>query len=109
MKKIATLAEAYTVPLAPHCSQSYLGMTASFHVSAAVPHFLIHESYDDAMFDRFIHPNWTKTDGYATLPDGVGLGVDIDVAEMQRLAADPSFEYHWRGPRFLPDGSVSDY
>lgn len=109
MKKIATLAEAYTVPLAPHCSQSYLGMTASFHVSAAVPHFLIHESYDDAMFDRFIHPNWTKKDGFATLPDGVGLGVDIDVAEMQRLAADPSFEYHWRGPRFLPDGSVSDY
>ena len=109
MKKIAALAEAYTVPLAPHCTQSYLGMTASFHVAASVPHLLIHESYDDRMFDRFIHRKWSKQDGYASIPDGPGLGITIDVAEMQKLAADPSYKYEWRGPRYLPDGSVSDY
>src|SRR5438874_5951105 len=37
MKKIATLAEAYHVPLAPHCTTSPLGATASLHVGAAVP------------------------------------------------------------------------
>lgn len=109
MKKIATLAEAYTVPLAPHCTQSYLGMTASFHVAATVPQLLIHESYDDELFARFIHPQWTKQDGHVTIPDGVGLGVEIDVAEMQKIAADPAYKYEWRGPRHDPDGSVTDY
>lgn len=109
MNKIATLAEAWTVPLAPHCTQSYLGMTASFHVAAAVPHLLIHESYDDEMFGRFIHPQWEKKDGYVSIPDGVGLGVEFDENTMLALAADPAYQYRWRGPRFLRDGSVADY
>jgi galactonate dehydratase len=47
MKKIATLAEAYFVPLAPHCTASYLGIAASLHVVASIPFFLIHEFYPD--------------------------------------------------------------
>ncbi len=109
MKKIATLAEAYTVPLAPHCTQSLLGMTASFHVSASIPHLLIHESYDDELFARFIRPRWTRQDGHVTIPEGPGLGIEIDEQEMERLAEDASETYRWRGPKTLPDGSVSDY
>ena len=110
MKKIATLAEAYYTPLAPHCTQSYLGMTASFHVTASVPLFLIHESYDSELFGKFIHPHWKKDKaGYVSLPEGTGLGVDIDEKTMSKLAADPKFKYRWRGPRVNPDGSVADY
>ena len=47
MKKIATLAEAFFVPLAPHCTMSELGLTASLHVTASIPLFLIHEAYLD--------------------------------------------------------------
>ena len=47
MKKIATLAETYFVPLAPHCTASYLGIAASLHVVASIPFFLIHEFYPD--------------------------------------------------------------
>ena len=109
MKKIATLAEAYTTPLAPHCTQSYLGMTASFQVSAAVPHLLIHESYDSDLFARFLKPSWTKKDGYVTMGDAPGLGIEVVEAEMRRIASDPNYKYRWRGPRFLDDGSVTDY
>jgi galactonate dehydratase len=110
MKKIATLAEAYYTPLAPHCTQSYLGMTASFHVTASVPLFLIHESYDDALWGRIVRHQWTKSDdGHVSLPEGRGLGVDIDEATLAQAAADPSYEYQWRGPHYLPDGSVADY
>ncbi len=110
MKKIATLAEAYYTPLAPHCTQSYLGMTASFHVTASVPLFLIHESYDNELLGQIVRPHWTKdSDGYVSLPDGVGLCVDIDEQALARIAADPDFQYHWRGPSRLPDGSVADY
>jgi len=84
-------------------------MTASFHVAASVPHLLIHESYDDALFAQFIHPNWIKKDGYVSIPDGPGLGVEIDVGMMNKLNASVDDRYRWRGPKFLPDGSVSDY
>jgi galactonate dehydratase len=47
MRKIATLAEAWTVPLAPHCTMSELGLSASLNVAAAIPHLLIHEAYLD--------------------------------------------------------------
>lgn len=110
MKKIATIAEAYYVPLAPHCTQSYLGMTASFHVSAAVPLFLIHESYDDELWRKVIHPHWTKSsDGYVSLPEGTGLCLDVDEAALAAAATDPTYKYQWRGPHLNPDGSVADY
>jgi len=110
MKKIATLAEAYTVPLAPHCSQSYLGMTASFHVAASIPLFLIHESYDDDLWGQIVRPQWTKNKaGYVTLPEGSGLCVEIDERALARIAADPNYKYQWRGPHFRKDGSVTDY
>lgn len=108
MKKIATLAEAYMVPLAPHCTQSYLGMTASFHVSASIPLFLIHESYDDQLLGKVVRPHWTKSDdGHVSLPEGTGLCVDVDEKMMEELAA--NYQYKWRGPKFLSDGSVADY
>jgi galactonate dehydratase len=46
--------------------------------------------------------------GYATLPEGPGLGVEIDREKMAQVAADP--KYKWKFPQFrLKDGSVSDY
>src|SRR5581483_10246936 len=45
VKKIATLAEAFLVPLAPHCTATFLGISASMHAIATVPYFLIHECY----------------------------------------------------------------
>jgi galactonate dehydratase len=110
MKKIATLAEAYYVPLAPHCTQSYLGMTASFHVVASVPLFLIHESYDDELWGKIVRRNWTKSeDGQVSLPQGTGLCLEIDEAALNAAAKDPTYKYEWRGPRFGGDGSVVDY
>ncbi len=110
MKKIAALAEAYYVPLAPHCTQSYLGMTASFHVAASVPLFLIHESYDDELWGKIIRRNWSKSaDGQVTLPQGTGLCLEVDEAALAAAAKDPSYQYQWRGPRLNADGSIADY
>ena len=36
--------EAYHMPLAPHCTNTLLGLSASMHAIAAVPLFLIHET-----------------------------------------------------------------
>jgi len=111
MKKIATLAEAYNVPLAPHCTMSELGLTASLHVAASIPMFLIHEGYLDGhiMPPGVARKNWTvDKDGYASLPQGPGLGVEIDEEMIAKVQADPKRKYKWPTPK-QPDGSVTDY
>lgn len=111
MRKIAALAETFFVPLAPHCTCSELGLTASLHATAAVPLFLIHEGYLDGhiMPPGVARKNWeVDKDGYASLPQGPGLGVEMDEAMMAKVAADPKKKYKWPKPTYA-DGSVRDY
>ena len=111
MKKIATLAEAYFVPLAPHNTCSELGLTASMHVAASVPFLLIHEAYLDGhiMPPGVARKNWqVDKEGYASLPEGLGLGVEIDESTFDTVNADPRRKFKWPTPK-QPDGSVTDY
>jgi galactonate dehydratase len=111
VRKIATLAEAYHVPLAPHNTCSELGLTASLHVAASIPFFLIQEGYLDGhiMPPGVAKKNWEQDkDGYASLPQGPGLGVDIDEAAAAKVNADPKKKFKWPHPT-APDGSVIDY
>jgi galactonate dehydratase len=111
MKKIAVLGEAYQVPIAPHCTASMLGIAASLHVACSVPLFLIHEFYPDNM--GFNPKGMVKMsyavdkDGYATLPPGPGLGVEIDEKALAQAAKKPQ-TYKWPGAK-LKDGSIADY
>jgi galactonate dehydratase len=111
VKKIAALAEAYFVPLAPHNTCSELGLTAGLHVTASIQLFLIHEGYLDGhiMPPGVARKNWTvDKDGYASLPQGPGLGVEMDEKLMAKVAADPARKFKW--PRVMyADGSVRDY
>jgi galactonate dehydratase len=111
MKKIATLAEAFQVPLAPHCTTSPVGATASLHVAASIPLLLIHETAPNAIEwgERFARKSWTvDRDGYASLPEGPGLGVEVDEKALAKAAAEPGPKFRW--PVIgLRDGSVADY
>jgi galactonate dehydratase len=109
MKKIATLAETYQVPLAPHAVTTELGISASLHATAAVPFFIIHEYYPQLSPAGLVRKNWSvDKDGYASLPQGPGLGVEIDEMVLAELARKPlRFEWPTRGR--LRDGSIADY
>ena len=109
LRKIATLGEAYHVPLAPHCVTTDLGATASLHCSAAIPFFLIHEYYPSISPPGLVKKNWSiDADGYASLPEGPGLCCDIDEAKLAEIAKTPS-PPEWPTRGRLPDGSISDY
>ncbi len=110
MKKIAALAETFYVPLAPHCTMTTVGMTASLHVAASIPLFLIHEGYPpDDRLPGLARRNWkVGEDGYASLPEGPGLGVEVDEKQLALLSKDPKRRFQWP-QNFQPDGSVSDY
>jgi galactonate dehydratase len=110
LRKISVLAEAYQVPLAPHCVTTELGVTASLHATAAIPFFLIHEYYPQLTPEGLIRKQWSvDKDGYASLPQGVGLGVEVDEAKLQDLAKNPKHPWAWPTRGRLKDGSVSDY
>jgi len=109
MKKVAALAEAHHVPIAPHCTMSHLGLTASLHVSASVPFFLIHEGYQGVLPEGVARKSWDMDgEGYVSLPEGPGLGVEVDEQKAMEVGADPDQEFHWADAR-LRDGSVADY
>jgi len=111
MRKIATLAETYFVPLAPHCTTSELGASASIHATFAVPLFLIHECYLDGhiMPPGVARKSWkVGENGDALLPEGPGLGVEVDESMFAKVNALPGKKFRWPTPTY-PDGSVRDY
>jgi galactonate dehydratase len=112
LKKIATLAETFQVPLAPHNTCSELGLTASLHVSASIPLFLIQEGYVDGhiMPKGVANRSWElDKEGYASLPAGPGLGVEMSEKEMEKVAKDPRRKFRWPVVTYPQDGSVRDY
>jgi galactonate dehydratase len=53
--------------------------------------------------------NWeVDKDGYASLPSGPGLGVEIDESAFAKVHADPKREFKWP-TRTSPDGAIRDY
>jgi galactonate dehydratase len=111
VKKIATLAEAYNTPIAPHSTCTELGVTASMHAVASIPNFLIHEAYLDGniMPKGVANVTWKVDEmGYASLPQEPGLGVEIDEKKMAEVAANPRRRFKWPHPT-AKDGSVIDY
>lgn len=105
MKKVAVLAETYSVPLAPHSVASFLGVAASFHATASIPLFLIHEYYPNDCAGT-LRKSWeVDKNGDASLPQGPGLGVEVDEVALAKVPPSP---FKWPGAK-NPDGSVADY
>ena len=83
-RKISVLASAYQIPVAPHGSPH---MAA--HLLAPTPNALILETYPGVL-SRYnpALPLYPVTDGYITMPQTAGLGIDPDPAIVKR--------YKWR-------------
>jgi galactonate dehydratase len=87
MMAVAAIADAHQAFLAPHCAQSPLTTVVNAHIDAAIPNFLIQETFDD-----FLEP-WAREiltgtveirEGYITVPEAPGLGVDLLEEEAAR-------------------------
>jgi galactonate dehydratase len=90
-QRIANLANLYYVPFAPHMVASYLGAMASAHVCASVPNFMILEwqiyFHRDAMFTEIVDFDGPMVeDGFITVSEKPGIGVDINEDAMRRYA-----------------------
>ena len=79
-KKIAAMAEAYQLPIAPHDCTGPVVLTASTHLSINVPNAFIQETV------RAFYTGWYRelltalpsvADGHITPPPGPGLGTEL--------------------------------
>lgn len=94
-RKIAAMAEAYDVAVAPHCPLGPIALAACLQMDACTPNAIIQEQslgihYNqgndllDCLNDRSI---FDYKDGYVELPTQAGLGVDINEDYVRRLDA----------------------
>ncbi|MFY0652216.1 MAG: mandelate racemase/muconate lactonizing enzyme family protein [Cyclobacteriaceae bacterium] len=98
-QRIANLANLYYVPFSPHMVASYLGAMASCHVCASVPNFMILEwqiyFHKNKMFEEIVTFDGPMVeDGFITLSEKPGIGVDINEEGMRKYATPgiPFFE-----------------
>ena len=83
-KKIASMAEAHYVQVAPHVYGGPLIAAAALHLSLCSPNFLIMEAVErfDGVHAQFTEERFDWQDGYLLPPRGPGLGFTLreDVA-----------------------------
>ena len=96
LKKIAAMAEAHHIPVAPHNPNGPVATAASIHLAAAIPNFRVLE------FAKQLHlPGWAEvqrealplTPGWAALPARAGLGIELDEDALAKYATDPAAFY----------------
>ena len=84
-RKIADMADAHFAVMAPHSAQGPVCSAACVQLNASLPNFFIHE-----IFDEFNEP-WESeivtspvhvVDGYIEIPEGPGLGIDLNIEEI---------------------------
>jgi len=98
-KKIADYGERYGIPTALHCASSPIGFMANVHCAAAIPSFvaLEHHGLDLPFWESLVtglSPDY-MADGYVTVPDRPGLGVDLNLEAIEANLRTP-------GTMFLP-------
>ena len=108
LKKIANMAEVYYVHIMPHCAIGPVAFSACLQVDAAVPNFLIQEQIDQSLGGGLLKEDWQVVDGHIELPQGPGLGIELDEAEAEQDCGVYSEEL---GGEFYyeSDGSVADW
>ena len=115
VKKIADMAEAYDVALAPHCPLGPIALAACLQVDACSPNTLIQEQSLDIHYnqtndvlDYLADPDvFDYHDGHVELPSAPGLGIDIDESYVRERAKQ---DVNWHNPVWThDDGSVAEW
>jgi galactonate dehydratase len=87
-RRVAALAEAHFVAVAPHNPWSWVNTMASLHLDAVLPNFLMQEviTEPEPWKDAVVrNPPRMDADGFFPLPMAPGLGITLDLEAAQRF------------------------
>ena len=95
-RQVAALAEAGHAVVAPHNAQGPICSAVSAQLGACVPNFYVQESFDafnEGWTRSLVDPPISIVDGHVVVPQGPGLGIDVDWNGVEHYAS--------RGPHSL--------
>ncbi len=115
MVRIGHWAEAYDVALAPHCPIGPIALAASLQVNAICHNAFIQEQSLGIHYNQggdlleYLAPDkgFTLREGYLDIPKGPGLGIEVNEAHVEKMAA---IGHRWRAPIWRhKDGSIAEW
>jgi len=115
VRKIAAMAEAYDVALAPHCPLGPIALAACLQIDAVAYNAVlqeqslgIHYNTGNDLLDYISNPEVFHYEaGYVSIPDGPGLGITVNEAYVEEMA---KTGHRWRNPVWRhQDGSVAEW
>ncbi len=113
--KLANMAEAYDVAIAPHCPLGPIALAACLQVDAVAYNAFIqeqslgiHYNVGNDLLDYLTDATvFEYEDGFVKLPSGPGLGVDVNEAFVREMA---QTGHRWRNALWRKsDGSVAEW
>jgi galactonate dehydratase len=114
-RKIAAMAEAYDVAVAPHCPLGPITLAASLQLDFCTPNAFIqeqslgiHYNQGSDLLDYLEDPGVFKFDnGYVPLLTAPGLGITINEAKVRETA---KTGHRWRSPLWRnADGTIAEW
>jgi galactonate dehydratase len=114
-RKIAAMAEAFDVAVAPHCPLGPIALAASLQLDASTPNAIIqeqslgiHYNRESDLLDYLVNEDvFAYQDGYVAIPTGPGLGIEIDEKKVREAARTG---HNWRNPVWRnADGAVAEW
>ncbi|MGI8484713.1 MAG: galactonate dehydratase [Thermomicrobiales bacterium] len=106
-RKIAAMAEAHSIAVAPHNPNGPIATAVTMHFAAATPNWIIQEAItNDVPWRNDVVINPVEVNhGYSAIPTGPGLGIDINEVEAAKYPFKPEAMQRY----FHPDGAVADW
>lgn len=107
MRKIAALAESHGIPLAPHNPLGPIATAVNQHVAFATPGVMIQEVMraDVPWRNEVVSATMPIVDGYISVPNGPGWGVEVDEERAAEHPYRPEIQISTRDT----DGGVADW
>ncbi len=86
-RRVAAMAQAYDLPIVVHNTQPTIGTAATLHFIASIPNGAYPQEYvgPREALNRVFANRLEFKDGHLLVPEGPGLGLDIDDAAFARM------------------------
>ncbi|MFD1674203.1 galactonate dehydratase [Alicyclobacillus fodiniaquatilis] len=114
-RKIAAMAEAYDVAVAPHCPLGPIALAACIQLDACTPNVFIqeqslgiHYNKTNDLLDYLDDPTvFRYENGFVPLPTAPGLGIQVNESFVREAAAQG---HNWKNPVWRnEDGTVAEW
>lgn len=115
VRKIAAMAEAYDVAVAPHCPLGPIALAACLNLDACTPNAFIqeqslgiHYNVGNDVLDYLVDPSvFSSKNGFVDIPKMPGLGIEINEDKVREMA---KIGHNWKNPVWRQqDGTIAEW